>query len=61
MTTMHDRVLATIARIRRDDSDFLTPDTLRAYTGCTTEEADTALVEVFGQGWLDRQRAAGIK
>lgn len=57
-TDMHRQVVATIARIRRDDSDFITPDTLRVYTGCTTDEARAGIVEVFGQEWLDRQDAS---
>lgn len=55
---MHERVLATIRRIRREDSDFITPDTIRAYTGCTTAEARDGIVAVFGQAWLDRQDEA---
>lgn len=55
------RVVKTIERIRRDDSDFITPDTLRAYTPCTTEQAREGIVAVFGQNWLDRQDASLTK
>jgi hypothetical protein len=53
--TIEERVDATIARIRREDSDFITPDTIQAYTGCTIEEARQGIVRAFGQDWLDRQ------
>jgi hypothetical protein len=56
--TTHERVLETIAYIRRTDRDFITPDTLQAYTACTVEEARAGIVEVFGQEWLDAQDAS---
>lgn len=52
------RIVDTIERIRRDDSDFITPETIRTYTGCTEEQARAGIVTVFGQDWLDRQDAA---
>ena len=55
---MHERVVATIERLRRDDSDFITVESLRAYTGCSVEEARAGIVAVFGQDWLDRQDAS---
>jgi hypothetical protein len=52
--------VATIERLRRDDSDFITVETVVAYTLCHPSEARAAIVRVFGQDWLDRQDAAAI-
>jgi hypothetical protein len=54
---MSDRVINTIERLRRDDSDFITVETLQAYTFCSEAEARAAIVAVMGQAWLDRPDA----
>lgn len=38
-----DQIDRAIARIRDEDCDFLTPDTLVAYTGCTERQATERL------------------
>lgn len=53
-------VSEAIAYIRQNDCDFITPDTLRAYTGCTDEEARAGIVAVFGAEWMARQDAAEL-
>lgn len=49
------RVVECIERIRRDDCDFIDPETLRVYTGCTVDEYRAAVVVVMGQDWLTHQ------
>lgn len=47
-----------ISYIRRNDCDFLTPDVIRAYTGCTEAQARAALIETMGADWFDRTARA---
>lgn len=54
-------IIETIERIRREDSDFITPDTIVAHTSCTLQEAHEAIVEVFGVEWMARQVASVIE
>jgi hypothetical protein len=47
-----------IARMQRDDREFITPDTVVQFSDATPEQARAALADYFGADWLARQDAA---
>ena len=52
------RLVELIGRMREEDREFITPETVAEFGGVCTHFAREALVEVFGEAWLARQDAA---
>jgi hypothetical protein len=53
-----ERLVALIGRMREEDREFITPETVAEFGGVCTIRAREALRLVFGEAWLARQDAA---
>lgn len=52
------RLVGLIGRMREEDREFITPETVAEFGGVCTIRAREALESVFGAAWLARQDAA---
>lgn len=52
------RLFDLIGRMREEDREFITPETVAEFGGVCTHFAREALVQTFGTAWLERQDAA---